>query len=61
MARLPAQIDVSVAALAEGGEDFAEATRRLQDEVLAVPSGTLTFLEIFGDGEETISRFSEAL
>ncbi|WP_420392473.1 UxaA family hydrolase [Acuticoccus sp.] len=59
--RLGTQVDVSAAALAAGREDLPEAARRLLEEVRAVASGTLTFSEIFGDGEETVSRLGEAL
>lgn len=59
--RLTAQIDFAADALAEGREGLAEAGERLLAEVCDVASGTLTFSEIFADGEETISRFGEAL
>lgn len=60
-ARLATQIDFAADALAEGRESLAEAGARLLAEVCDVASGALTFSEIFADGEETISRFGEAL
>ncbi len=60
-ARLAAQIDFAADALAEGRESLEEAGERLLGEARAIASGALTFSEIFGDGEETISRFGEAL
>lgn len=59
--RLTTQIDIAVDALAEGRESLEEAADRALAELLAVASGALTFSEIFSDGEETISRFGEAL
>lgn len=59
--RLPTQIDIAVDALAEGRESLEAAADRALSELLAVASGALTFSEIFSDGEETISRFGEAL
>ncbi|MEM7695433.1 MAG: UxaA family hydrolase [Pseudomonadota bacterium] len=60
-ARLPTQVDVSVANVVLGKEDNAAAAERLLTHLCAVASGALTYAEIFGDGEETISRFGEAL
>ena len=60
-ARLAHEIDVSAAALVAGCEDLGAAADRLLEEACAVASGALTFSEIFSDGEETISRFGEAL
>ncbi|GAB5375530.1 MAG: hypothetical protein AcusKO_19920 [Acuticoccus sp.] len=59
--RLTTQIDLDVSALAEGREDLDAAAARALSAVCAIASGGLTFSEIFMDGEETISRFGEAL
>lgn len=59
--RLATQIDLSAAPVAQGIETLDQAADRLMEEIEAVASGALTFAEIFGDGEETISRFGEAL
>ncbi|MEM0908541.1 MAG: UxaA family hydrolase [Pseudomonadota bacterium] len=59
--RLETQVDVSAAPFVEGHEDLSTMTGHALSEVCATASGALTFSEIFGDGEETISRLAEAL
>lgn len=59
--RLRTQIDLDASPVAEGRESLEEAAERALGEVVSVASGTRTFSEIFGDGEETISRHGEAL
>ncbi|MCF3936681.1 UxaA family hydrolase [Acuticoccus sp. M5D2P5] len=60
-ARLTEQIDVDLSPAFEGKETPEDAADRLLAAAIATASGAATFAEIFGDGDEVISRFGAAL
>jgi altronate dehydratase large subunit len=60
-ARLSEQIDVDASAAFHGAESLDAAAGRLADELLAVAAGALTRGEVFGEGDEVVSRFGAAL
>lgn len=60
-ARLPTQIDVSLAAVFTGEETLHDGAARLLAAVRDTASGATTFAEIFGDGEDAFSRLGESL
>lgn len=59
--RLGQQLDLDASAVLEGREAMESATERLFEAMLDVASGTLTWGEVLGEGEEVVSRFRPAL
>ena len=59
--RLGQQLDFDASAVFEGREPIETAAERLFEAVLDVASGTLTWGEVLGEGEEVVSRFGPAL
>lgn len=59
--RIPEQIDFPLDGVALGQASKEDATVKLQNQLLAVASGTLTFGEILGEGNEVIGRAGASL
>jgi altronate dehydratase large subunit len=59
--RLVQQLDFDASDVFERKATLADAARRLQDTVLEIASGTLTWGEILDEGEDVVSRLGEAL
>src|SRR5262249_16085990 len=59
--RLREQLDFDASPVFEGKESLESAAGRLQDLLLDVASGTLTWGEILDEGGEVISRIGAAL
>ncbi|MEM8950253.1 MAG: UxaA family hydrolase [Pseudomonadota bacterium] len=59
--RLQQQLDVDASAVLSGGISLEEALADLRSHVVDIASGSLTWSEIFGDRDESISRFGAAL
>jgi altronate dehydratase large subunit len=59
--RLCEQLDFDASGVFERKASLAEATARLQDVVLDVASGTLTWGEVLDEGEDVVSRLGPAL
>ncbi len=59
--RLREQLDFDASGVFESRASLAEATARLQDVVLDVASGTLTWGEVLDEGEDVVSRLGPAL
>jgi altronate dehydratase large subunit len=60
-ARLGQQLDFDASAVFAGREALERAAERLFEVILDVASGTLTWGEVLGEGEEVVSRFGPAL
>ncbi|WP_108662828.1 UxaA family hydrolase [Acuticoccus kandeliae] len=60
-ARLTEQIDVDLSPAFNGDETMEAAADRLFRATLETSGGALTFAEIFGEGDEVISRYGAAL
>jgi altronate dehydratase large subunit len=60
-ARLDGQLDFEAAEVFLGREPIEAAADRLFETLLDVASGTATWGEILGEGEEVVSRFGAAL
>lgn len=60
-ARLHQQLDFDASDVFVRRETLAKAAERLHDVVLEVASGTLTWGEILGEGEDVVSRLGPAL
>jgi altronate dehydratase large subunit len=59
--RLGEQLDFDASDVFERKASLAEAAARLQEVVLDVASGTLTWGEILDEGEDVVSRLGPAL
>ena len=55
------QIDFDASPAWQGDESVADAARRLVDDVVAFAEGRLTWGEIFGEGQESITRLGGSL
>jgi altronate dehydratase large subunit len=60
-ARLHQQLDFDASDVFARRESLANAAERLHDLVLEVASGTQTWGEILGEGEDVVSRLGPAL
>lgn len=59
--RLAQQIDFEASSVFEGRETLDNAAARFLEQLVATASGELTWGEIFGDADETVSRFGASL
>jgi altronate dehydratase large subunit len=59
--RLSEQLDFDAGDVFEGRATLEDAARRLQDVVLDVASGMLTWGEVLDEGEDVVSRLGPAL
>lgn len=59
--RLREQLDFDASSVFERNASLADATAALQDVVLDVASGTLTWGEVLDEGEDVVSRLGPAL
>jgi altronate dehydratase large subunit len=59
--RLHEQLDFDASSVFERTASLADATARLQDVILDVASGTLTWGEVLDEGDDVVSRLGPAL
>ena len=59
--RVTQQLELEASAVFTGEESLDAAADRMVDRLLEIASGALTWGEILGEGDETISRFGAVL
>ena len=59
--RLGEQLDFDASAVFRGEHSIDAAARELLERIVDIASGTLTWGEVLGEGDEVVSRIGEAL
>jgi altronate dehydratase large subunit len=59
--RLREQLDFDASAVFRGEQSIDAAARELLERIVDIASGTLTWGEVLGEGDEVVSRIGEAL